>query len=226
MAPTYIQCISLNKHYRGKRQIIQAVRDISMTVEKGEFILLKGRSGAGKSTLLNLMAGLIQPTSGSVSLDGQVISRMSNLTLSSFLLNRAGVIFQSLNLLPAYTIYENLELSIAPKGYDTSKIKTLVIPMLERFGLSDKANYLPDELSLGQQQKVAVARTLIRQPEVIFADEPTASVDEETATEILENLSDLRGKNNTTIIVATHGIVPDKYADREVILENGSLVKY
>jgi putative ABC transport system ATP-binding protein len=223
MQKAYLECISLGKIYSGKKQEIHAVRDVNLSIEKGSFVLVKGRSGAGKSTLLNLMAGLIRPTSGSVRIDDQVISSMDNRALSSFLMNKAGVIFQSLNLLPAYTIYENLEASLPPGNQDSTGFRNLIAPYLQRFGLYDKLNYMPDELSLGQQQKVAVVRTLIKKPSIIFADEPTASVDGETASEILEALSNLSRENNVTVIVATHGIVPSHFADREIILENGSL---
>lgn len=224
MSKPMIECISLNKQYKGKRQTVDAVKDVSLKIEKGEFVLFKGRSGAGKSTLLNLIGGLITPTSGEVTVDGLLINKLDNKSLSNLLLNRIGIIFQSFNLLPTYDVYENIEVALAPKGLSNKEIHNLALPYFERFGLSDKLHLLPEELSTGQQQKVAIIRTLIRQPSVILADEPTASVDEITAGEILGYLKDLRVKQNVTVILATHGIVPDGIADRVFVMENGSII--
>jgi ABC-type histidine transport system ATPase subunit len=151
-----IECISVNKQYKGKRQTVDAVKDVSLKIEKGEFVLLKGRSGAGKSTLLNLIGGLITPTSGEVKVDGHMINELDNKSLSNLLLNRIGIIFQSFNLLPTYDVYENIEVALAPKGLTSKEIQNMALPYFERFGLSDKMNLLPEELSAGQQQKVAI----------------------------------------------------------------------
>lgn len=224
MSKSIIECIALSKQYKRKRLTIDAVKDVSLQIEKGEFVLLKGRSGAGKSTLLNLIGGLITPTSGEVIVDGLKINRLDNKSLSNLLLNRVGIIFQNFNLLPTYDVYENIEVALAPKGVSKKEIKNMVLPYFERFGLSDKLHMLPEELSTGQQQKVAIIRTLVRNPSVILADEPTASVDETTAEEILGCLRDLRDKHNITVILATHGIVPDGIADRVLIMENGIII--
>ncbi len=224
MSKSIIECIALSKQYKRKRLTIDAVKDVSLQIEKGEFVLLKGRSGAGKSTLLNLIGGLITPTSGEVIVDGLKINRLDNKSLSNLLLNRVGIIFQNFNLLPTYDVYENIEVALAPKGVSKKEIKNMVLPYFERFGLSDKLHMLPEELSTGQQQKVAIIRTLVRNPSVILADEPTASVDETTAEEILGCLRDLRDKHNITLILATHGIVPDGIADRVLIMENGIII--
>lgn len=221
MERPYIECISLSKEYRGKKRIVNALKDVSFNAQQGEFVLLKGRSGSGKSTLLNLIGGLIRPTSGSIRVENEIINTLNNKSLSSFLLNKTGIIFQSFNLLPTYTILENIELALAPRGFSAEEIRISALTYFEQFGLSEKINMLPEELSLGQQQKVAIIRTLIKQPSLILADEPTASVDEETAGEILKYLRELKMKKNVTIILATHGIVPNSYADRVVTLENG-----
>ncbi|MGE5418657.1 MAG: ABC transporter ATP-binding protein [Chloroflexota bacterium] len=220
----YIECISLSKEYKGKKRIVHALKDVTFSAGKGEFVLLKGRSGAGKSTLLNLIGGLIKPTHGTVRIEDDIITTLDNNTLSGLLLNKTGIIFQSLNLLPTYSVFENIEVALAPKGFSADEIRDLAAPYLEQFGLSDKINMFPEELSLGQQQKVAIIRTLVKKPELILADEPTASVDDETAGEILKHLRDLKNKQNVTILLATHGIVPDTFADRVVTLENGILV--
>jgi putative ABC transport system ATP-binding protein len=224
MNTAYIECMSLTKVYRTRRNTINAITDINLKIERGEFVLLKGKSGAGKSTLLNIIGGLIKPTSGTVEIDGQVINNLNNMNLSNILLNKTGIIFQNLNLLPTYSIFENIELALAPKGLKSKKVRELIMPFIERFGLQDKINLLPEELSAGQQQKVAIIRTLVKQPSVILADEPTGSVDEESADIILNSLRDLRNNNNATILFATHGTVPDQIADSVYVISEGRIL--
>ena len=180
-----IECISLSKQFARNNQILNAVDDINLHISRNEMVILKGRSGAGKSTLLNLMCGLIKPTRGKVMIDNMCINELPNNALSGLLLNSIGIIFQSFNLLPTYTVYENIEISIVPKGLKPGLFSDVIMTFLEKFNLKDKAYLLPSELSVGQQQKVAIIRTLVKQPSVIFADEPTGSVDDETAGEIL-----------------------------------------
>jgi putative ABC transport system ATP-binding protein len=223
MSKSFIECISLTKQYKGKNQTINAVTDINLQLEQGEFILLKGRSGAGKSTLLNLIGGLISPTSGSVRIEDQIINELDNKSISTLLLNKIGIIFQSFNLLPTYNVYENIEVALAPKGLSDKEIQNLVLPYFEQFQLSDKLHLLPEELSVGQQQKVAIIRTLVKQPSIILADEPTASVDDETANEILEYLKNLKSQKKISVILATHGVVPDTFADRILTIEDGCI---
>jgi len=221
MGNPLIECLNLNKEYLHKRQKFSALTDINLKIEPNTTLLIKGRSGAGKSTLLNLICGLIKPTSGKVLYKGRSISDMNNEVLSKLLLNDFGIIFQSFNLLPTYTIFENIEVAVTPGGKNNTEIKNNIMHYLEAFGLNDKATLLPSELSVGQQQKVAIARTLIKHPSVIFADEPTGSVDDESAAEILEYLIKLKSDNNLTLIMASHGNIPDQYADRIIELENG-----
>jgi putative ABC transport system ATP-binding protein len=224
MTRSFIECLYLSKQYKGKKHPIKAVTDINLQVEQGEFILLKGRSGAGKSTLLNLIGGLITPTSGSVRIEDKLINELDNKSLSNLLMNKIGIIFQSFNLLPTYDIYENIEVALAPKGLSYKEIQDLILPYFEQFQLTEKLHLLPEELSVGQQQKVAIIRTLVKQPSIILADEPTASVDDETAGEILDYLKNLRNEKKVTVILATHGAVSDSIADRIIKMENGCLM--
>ncbi|HCI55803.1 MAG TPA: ABC transporter ATP-binding protein [Bacteroidales bacterium] len=224
MSKPVIECVSLSKQYKSRGRIIEALKNINLKVEKAEFILIKGRSGAGKSTLLYLIAGLIVPTSGTVRVDEQIINKLNNKSLSYLLLNKIGIIFQNYNLLPTYNVYENIEIALAPKNLSKKEIQKLVMPYFEQFHLSDKIDLLPEELSIGQQQKVAIIRTLVKQPSIILADEPTASVDYETAEEILKCLSNMRNEKGITVLLATHGIVPDNIADKMVMLEEGLLI--
>ena len=223
MSQNQIECISLGKRYTRNYQIVNAVDDINLSIGKNELIILKGRSGAGKSTLLNLMSGLIKPTHGKVLIDNVCISELPNIELSELLLNKIGIIFQSFNLLPTYTIFENIEIAIVPKGSKQGLSEDIIISLLDQFDLKDKAHLLPSELSVGQQQKVAIIRTLIKQPSIIFADEPTGSVDDETAWEIIGHLLNLKREKQVTLVIATHGNILEKFADRVCTIENGRI---
>jgi putative ABC transport system ATP-binding protein len=223
MSEHKIECISIGKQYISKNQRVTALEDINLHIDKNETVLLKGRSGAGKSTLLNLMCGLIKPTSGKVLIDNSCINELTDDELSNLLSDRIGIIFQSFNLLPTYTVFENIEIGIVPKGLKGAIVKEDILAYLEKFNLKDKAYLLPSELSVGQQQKVAIIRTLIKQPSIIFADEPTGSVDDETAGEILNHLMDFKKEKEVTLVIATHGNIPEKFADSIYTIENGRI---
>jgi putative ABC transport system ATP-binding protein len=223
MSGYQIECISLSKQFTGNKKVINAVDNVDLQIRQNEIVILKGRSGAGKSTLLNLMCGLINPTSGKIIIESTSINELPNRELSRLLSTRIGIIFQSFNLLPTYTVYENIEIALVPTELRHKQVRENINFLLEQFDLKDKSQLLPSELSVGQQQKVAIIRTLIRQPSVIFADEPTGSVDDETAREILGYLINLRNEKNVTLVLATHGNIPDKTADRVILMENGSI---
>jgi putative ABC transport system ATP-binding protein len=223
MSEYKIECISLSKEYLSKNQRVNALQNVNLQISKNETVLLKGRSGAGKSTLLNLMCGLIKPTSGKVLIDNNCINEMPDDKLSNLLSERIGIIFQSFNLLPTYTIFENIEIGIVPRGSKESLVRENIMSYLEKFNLKDKAYLLPSDLSVGQQQKVAIIRTLIKHPSIIFADEPTGSVDEETAGEILNHLMNYKEEKEVTLVIATHGTIPEKFADRIYSIENGRI---
>lgn len=218
-----IECISLGKTYKRKGSAFTALSDINLKVSENEALLIRGRSGAGKSTLIHLMSGLIRPTSGKVLFDGIELGNSGNSILSEILLNKTGIIFQNFNLLTAYTVFENIELGILPKKTNSGKYREIINEYLKQFDLEGKEQLLPAELSTGQQQKVAVIRTLVREPSLIFADEPTGSVDDQSASEILEHLMNLKRQKNITLVMATHGNIPDRYADRIIELENGRI---
>jgi putative ABC transport system ATP-binding protein len=223
MSEYKIECISLCKEYLSKNQRVNALENINLQISKNETVLLKGRSGAGKSTLLNLMCGLIKPTSGKVLIENYCINELTDDELSNLLSKKIGIIFQSFNLLPTYTVFENIEIAIVPRGLKESLVKDDIMTYLEKFNLKDKAYLLPSDLSVGQQQKVSIIRTLIKQPSIIFADEPTGSVDEETSGEILNHLMNFRKGKDVTLVIATHGNIPEKFADRVYTIENGHI---
>jgi putative ABC transport system ATP-binding protein len=218
-----IECISLCKQYNRNSQIINAVDEVNLCINKDEMVVIKGRSGAGKSTLLNLMCGLLKPTLGKVLIDNKCISELPNAALSELLSNRIGIIFQSFNLLPTYTIFENIEIALVPKGLKRGIRKDNILSLLEQFDLKNKEHLLPSELSVGQQQKVAIIRTLVKKPSIIFADEPTGSVDDETAGEIMKHLLNLKKEKHFTLIIATHGGNLENFADKIYKIENGRI---
>lgn len=218
-----IQCVSLSKLFNSKTQTVKAVEDINLGIRKNELVIFKGRSGAGKSTLLNLMSGLIKPSSGKVLINNICLNNLSNDSVSELLLNQIGIIFQSFNLLPTYTVYENIEIATVPKNLNHNIVKEKIISLLEQFELTHYSKSFPSELSVGQQQKVAIIRTLIKQPSVIFADEPTGSVDDKTADEIMEHLITLRNEKQVTLVLATHGNAIERFADKVFIMESGRI---
>lgn len=224
MSRPYIECISVSKHYKNKRKLFTALDGVDLQIARNEIVIIKGRSGAGKSTLLNILCGLIDATSGTVRIGDDIISRMTDNALSRLLLYKVGIIFQNFNLIPNYNVYENIELSLLPKRLSRNEMHNIIMPLLGQFNLADKTDLLPSELSAGQQQKLAIARTVARKPSVIFADEPTGSVDAETASEILEYFRLLRSDGNTTLVIATHGVVPDQMADRLVMMDAGRII--
>ena len=219
-----IKCISLSKYYISRNQTTKAVDDVNLEINKNEFVLLKGRSGAGKSTLISLMCGLDKPTHGNVTIENENIDNLSNQEISKMLANNIGIIFQNFNLLPTYTVFENIEIALEPGGNGREKTKEIILPLLKQLELEDKINFLPSELSVGQQQKVAIARTLAKNPNIIFADEPTGSIDDETAKEIVQHLLFLKNERNVTLIVSTHGNFLDNFADRIVVMEKGKII--
>ena len=201
--------------------MIDAVKDVNLKVEEGEFVIIKGKSGAGKSTLLHLIGGLIRPTSGTVRIGEYIINELGNRALSRLLVDSVGIIFQNFNLLPTYDIYENIEVALAPKGLKDKEIQKIILPFFEQFQLTDKIHAFPEELSVGQQQKVAIIRTLVKQPDIILADEPTGSVDELIAGEIMEHFRYLKNEKKVTTILTTHGVAPEILADRIITIDSG-----
>lgn len=221
----YIECIGIHKTYFSKGHEIKALTNINISIDKGQFVIISGRSGAGKSTLLNLIGGLIKPTTGTIRIGSEIISEISNREISRLLCREIGIIFQSFNLLPEYTVYENIELSLAPSGMNAKSMSKLILPLTEKFGITDKLDLLPEELSVGQQQKVAVIRTLVKKPALILADEPAGSVDEETAREISNCIRLLNEEQNATVILATHGSIPENGFDKVITLKEGYVEK-
>ncbi|GAB3809885.1 ABC transporter ATP-binding protein [Kribbella italica] len=200
---------------------VVALDGISISFARGTFTAVMGPSGSGKSTFLHCAAGLDRPTSGSVSIDDQPLAGLSERKLTELRRERIGFVFQSFNLLPALTVWQNVTL---PQELDGRRPKrAAVAEVLERVGLSGRHKHRPGELSGGQQQRVAIARALVARPAVIFADEPTGALDTQTAADVLDLLREPVRSQGQTVIMVTHDPVAASYADQVVFLADGQL---
>ena len=213
----------LTKIY-GTKVKTKALTDVNLTIKKGEFIAITGESGCGKTTLFNLIAGLDYPTSGKIEIDGIEISKLSDQNLSLLRAITIGIVFQFFNLLPVLTASENIELAmmIAKKSENSQKERAM--ELLKMVGLSDKANSKPNELSGGEQQRVAIVRALANDSKLILMDEPTGNLDSKTSKDIMKYIQNLN-KEGKTIIMATHDKTIAKYADRIINMQDGRIIK-
>jgi len=199
-----IETIKLTKEYRMGEKVIFAVDNVNLSVKSGEFVAVVGPSGAGKTTLLNLIAGLDQPTSGEVIVDGESLQKKDPDELSMYRRNMVGMIFQSFNLIPSMNALENVELPLIFSGVEIDERKERAAEALLSVGLEKRILHKPAELSGGEQQRVAIARAIVNQPKILLADEPTGNLDSETSLEIIKLLYELNQKMCKTIIGVTH----------------------
>lgn len=214
----------LSHTFRNGEEDTPVLKEISFSVSEGEMVALLGSSGSGKSTLLNLMAGLMKPTEGTILIAGKSIERMNENQLAEFRRSNIGFIFQSYELISHLTVRENVELPLVFQGVKPSERRTKSVALLEQVGLGDKTEMFPSQLSGGQQQRVSIARSLITQPKIVFADEPTGNLDTLTETEIINLLSDLNRQSGTTFVIVTHEHEVAKRTSRIIQLRDGRLV--
>jgi putative ABC transport system ATP-binding protein len=201
---------------------VEALRGVSATFGRGTFTAVMGPSGSGKSTLLQCAAGLDQPTSGRVVLDGVELTGMGGTALTKLRRTRVGFIFQSFNLMPALSVAQNIALPLRLAGRRADKATLAAV--IDRVGLGDRLRHRPGELSGGQQQRVAIARALVTEPAVVFADEPTGALDTTTAGEVLGLLRESVAAAGQTVVMVTHDPVAASYADRVLFLADGVIV--
>ena len=200
---------------------VDALKNINLTINQGEFVAIVGASGSGKSTLLHVMAGLDKPTEGNVIIDNQDIYTLDGDNLAVFRRRKIGFVFQSYNLIPVLTLEENIQL---PVLLDHQKIdKDYLNELLELLGLRDRKDHLPSQLSGGQQQRATIARALIYKPSIIFADEPTGNLDKENSKEVMELLKLSSKKYKQTLVVVTHDLEIASSADRIITLSDGEI---
>ena len=215
----------LRKTYHDNGVEVPAVRGVDLEIRSGEFSAIVGPSGSGKTTLLNIISGLDSPTSGKVWLNGSLLSEMSGRQLSDFRRDHIGFIFQAYNLIPVLTVQENVEYIMMLQGIDKAERHERVARILEQVGLSGMEDRLPPKLSGGQQQRVAIARAMVSQPDLILADEPTANLDSETGSDLIDMMFELNQKTGMTFLFSTHDPMVMKKATRVITLKDGRIAE-
>ena len=225
MSAVALEVRNVVKTFESDSGTINAVDDVSFSVEHGEFVALVGPSGSGKTTMLSILAALLTPSSGQVLIDGQDLARMSEGQRVGLRRKKIGFTFQSNNLIPFLTAAENVEFMLRLNGKLDKAGKMRSMELLARLGLSDRLNNLPSQMSGGQQQRVAIARALIHSPTVVLADEPTASLDTERAFQVVKTFAALIHEDQRAGIMVTHDLRMVQYVDRVLQMRDGKLVK-
>jgi putative ABC transport system ATP-binding protein len=221
-----LDCKELRKDYEKGDKKVSALRGVSLTIEKGEFLSIVGPSGSGKTTLLNIIGCLDIPTSGSVLYDGRELGKMSERGLSDYRKQNIAFIFQSYNLIPVLTIRENVELPLViERRLSKKQMADRALAMLASVGLGGMGDRLPRELSGGQEQRVAIARALVKDPLVVLADEPTANLDSKTAEDVISIMQAMNAERKTTFVFSTHDLRMERHARRIVTLKDGAIDK-
>ena len=218
----------LNKVYVLGKVRVLALKEVSLSINKGIFLGVTGSSGSGKSTLLNLLGGLDTPTSGTIEVHGKLISEMNKEELALYRRYGVGMIFQSFNLIPVLNVYENIEFPLLlgnGKRGNKAEERDWIDHLIEEVGLSDWRTHKSNELSGGQRQRVAIARALVTKPEIVLADEPTANLDSKTGEDILNLMKKINREQNTTFIFSTHDATIVDMADHIIRLKDGQVIK-
>jgi putative ABC transport system ATP-binding protein len=216
-----VETKDLYKDYRIGKVLFPALRGISVKIANGEFTAIAGPSGSGKTTLLNIIGCLDVPSKGSVLIDGTDTSQLDSKQKATLRKNEIGFVFQTFNLIPVLTAYENVEIPLILLNLEKDKRKVAVTSILKEVGLVDFINRRPNEMSGGQQQRVAIARALVKNPTIVLADEPTANLDSTTAKEILGLMEELNKKHKTTFIFSTHDQLVMDFSRRTISLRDG-----
>jgi putative ABC transport system ATP-binding protein len=218
--PNIIKTTNIKKVYKMGNNIVNALQDVSISIEKGEYVAFMGPSGSGKSTLMNIVGCLDTPTAGEYSLNNQLVSDMTENELAMVRNKEIGFVFQTFNLLPRASALENVALPLIYAGYSKSERDEMAMGALESVSLGDRYHHKPNELSGGQRQRVAIARALVNNPSIILADEPTGNLDSKTSYDIMNLFQELHDKGNT-IIMVTHEDDIAHYAHRIIRLKDG-----
>jgi putative ABC transport system ATP-binding protein len=219
-----VELHGVSKSFRKGDETITPLDDVSLDIQAGEFVSLMGPSGTGKSTLLNLVSGIDRPDSGRIIVDGTDVTKLSRTQLADWRAANLGYIFQTHNLIPVLTAYENIELPTLLLKLSASQRRQRVELALEAVGLSDRAGYYPRQLSGGQEQRVGIARAIVAHPKVVVADEPTGSLDSETSQQVQVLLRRLNQELNITMLMVTHDTEVAGIATRQLVLDRGKFV--
>lgn len=218
-----IEIRDLKKIYKMGTEKVVALGGINLDIYEGEILCLLGTSGSGKSTLLNMVAGLDKPTSGTISIGGIHIEKLSESQVTKFRRLNVGFIFQSYNLIKNLSAMDNVSLGLIFKGVPKKKRDELAKDILEKVGLGERLHHKPNEMSGGQQQRVSIARAFVDAPKIIFADEPTGNLDTNTSFEVMNLMCEMARRNNQTLIIVTHDVETSVYADRIVDMRDGMI---
>lgn len=218
-----IETNNVVKLYQSNNTTVKAVDHASFNIGEGEFVGLVGPSGSGKTTMLAMLAALLEPTEGTLCIDGEDIGKMKEKDRVRFRRQRIGFTFQSNNLVPYLTVLENVELMLRLNGKYNRQAREKAKEMLDRLGMSDRLDNLPNQLSGGQRQRVAIARSMIHEPSVILADEPTASLDTQRAFQVTQQYADLIHENRKAGIMVTHDLRMCKYVDKIIQIHDGQI---
>jgi putative ABC transport system ATP-binding protein len=218
-----VEVKDIKKTYRSGETYVRALRGVTLNIADGEFLSIAGPSGSGKTTLLNLIGCLDNADEGSITLDGESVEKLSTKELSILRRRKIGFVFQSFNLIPVLTAFENASFPLNLLGYGDGEIREKTMHILDEVGLADMADRRPAQLSGGQQQRVAIARALVKAPSLVLADEPTANLDSNTGEEILKLMCELNRSHNTTFLFSTHDSMVMDFARRLVLLHDGTI---
>lgn len=216
-----VECRDVGKIYRQGNVEVHALRDINLSIKKGGFIALAGPSGSGKTTLLNLIGGLDSVDSGTITLDGNIINRMSQSKLATLRLHKIGFVFQAYNLIPVLSALENVEFVMLLQGVSAKERRERAMDVLEDVGLKDVWKRRPSELSGGQQQRVAVGRAIASNPAIVMADEPTANLDSKTGSDLIQMMKEMNRDKGITFIFSTHDKMVMDHAKRLIHIRDG-----
>lgn len=220
-----ISVIGVSKVFREGTSRTNALQEVTFDIMPGEFCTIIGRSGSGKSTLLNMLAGLDHPTRGQIVILGRHIERMNESQLVDFRLKHVGFVFQSYNLFPSYDALENVAMPLAYRGVPRSVRNRQARKMIQAVGLRHRMHHTPSKMSGGEQQRIGIARALVSNPKIIFADEPTGNLDVKTSARALKLMTDAVKERGTTLIVVTHDPEMSDYADRVIRLLDGHITE-
>ncbi|MBC1232364.1 ABC transporter ATP-binding protein [Listeria booriae] len=214
---------NISKNYQDGEQVVEVLKNVSLEVKQGEFVAIVGPSGAGKSTFLSIAGALLTPTSGEITIGGQALSSLSSKALTRVRLEKVGFIFQGANLIPYLNVKDQLLVIAELAGHRNSEAKQRATQLLEELGLSHRANQYPEKLSGGEKQRVAIARAMMNNPDVILADEPTASLDAKRGYSVVQMIAQEVKRNNKAAIMVTHDERILDLVDRVVRIEDGQL---
>ena len=223
--PAVVELENLEKSYRLGKVTVNALRGVTLKLRQAEFMVIMGPSGSGKTTLLNIIGTLDKPSSGRALVDGEDITRMNDAQLTRLRRHKIGFVFQFHNLIPVLTALENVELPLITSGVKRKESKDRAIELLRRVGLQDRTDHLPDELSGGEQQRVAVARALANHPRIVLADEPTGDLDTQTGFEVVQLMHSMAKQEGSSVVVVTHDPVVAERADRLVEMRDGRITE-